>query len=82
MISSVITALRGSGGLKFGTPLATASLPVRPTDPDANARSTRSAVSASPPVGSNASRGGTATGTSPEKTRTKPMPITRASEPT
>src|SRR2546426_649085 len=33
--TSVMTAFRVSGGRKLGTPFATASLPVRPTDPDA-----------------------------------------------
>ena len=36
---SVVAALRASGGLKAGTPVAIASVPVRATAPDENARS-------------------------------------------
>jgi hypothetical protein len=36
--TSVIWALRASGGLNAGTPLETASVPVRATEPDAKAR--------------------------------------------
>ena len=39
MIASVSAALRLFGGLKFGTPLLTASTPVSAVQPDANARS-------------------------------------------
>ena len=70
--TSVMTAFRDSGGLKFGTPLAIASLPVRPTEPEANARRTSSAVSGSMPSVWNASRGSTATGMSPEAMRNSP----------
>ncbi len=35
---SVVAAFLGSGGLKAGTPLAIASVPVSATEPDANAR--------------------------------------------
>ena len=70
--TSVMTAFRDSGGLKFGTPLAIASLPVSPTEPEAKARSTISGVSISSPVGSKASRGMTATGTSPDTMRKRP----------
>ena len=36
---SVVAALRASGGLNAGTPVAIASVPVRATAPDENARS-------------------------------------------
>ena len=39
MTMSVVAALRDSGGLKAGTPVAIASVPVRATAPDENARS-------------------------------------------
>ena len=42
---SVVAALRASGGLNAGTPVAIASVPVRATAPAANARRTRISVS-------------------------------------
>ena len=41
--ASTICALRTSGGLKAGTPLETASVPVRATEPEAKARRMRAA---------------------------------------
>ena len=38
MAVSVAAALRGSGGLNAGTPLAIASVPVSATEPEAKAR--------------------------------------------
>ena len=73
MMTSVITALRVSGRRKLGTPLAIASLPVSPTEPDANARSTRSSVRGRVPTGSNGSGGIAAGGTSPVATRKRPI---------
>ena len=47
--SIVFAALRASGGLNAGTPLAMASTPVSATEPLANARSTRKMPMASVP---------------------------------
>ena len=52
MTVRVVAALRDSGGLKAGTPLATASTPVRATEPLAKARSSSSTVTAWSGVGS------------------------------
>ena len=41
MTARVVAAFFGSGGWKAGTPVAMASVPVRATAPDANARRTR-----------------------------------------
>ncbi len=38
MTARVVAALRASGGLKAGTPVAMASVPVRPTAPAEKAR--------------------------------------------
>ena len=38
----VVAALRASGGLKAGTPVAMASVPVRPTEPAEKARTASS----------------------------------------
>ena len=48
--TSVLAALRASGGLNAGTPLAIASTPVSATEPLANARRTSTRVSVSVPV--------------------------------
>ena len=45
MAVSVVAAFFDSGGLKAGTPLAIASVPVRATEPLAKARSSRKIVS-------------------------------------
>ena len=47
----VLAALRASGGLNAGTPLAIASTPVSATEPLANARRTSTRVSVSVPYG-------------------------------
>ena len=44
MTASVVAALRDSGGLNAGTPVAIASVPVSATAPAANARNTRRSV--------------------------------------
>ena len=72
MTTSVIVALRFSGGSMLGTPFAMASLPVRPTAPEANARSTRSTDSSSSPSGGKGRGGVAATGISPLATRQMP----------
>ena len=46
MTVSVVAALRDSGGLKAGTPLATASTPVSATEPLAKARRSSRTVTA------------------------------------
>ena len=73
MRTSVITALRVSGRRKLGTPLAIASLPVSPTEPEANARSTSRSVSGTVPAGSKGSGGTAAGGTSPVAMRKRPI---------
>ncbi len=82
MTTSVVAAFFGSGGWKLGTPLATASLPVRPTDPDANARSTRKAVRTWTPEASNGSGGTAATIGSPIAIRMTPTAMRAYSERT
>ena len=72
MRTSVITAFRVSGRRKLGTPFATASLPVRPTDPEANARRTSRIESAAVPSAGNGTGGVTGAGTSPVKMRNRP----------
>ena len=47
MTMSVVAAFFDSGGLKAGTPVAMASVPVRATAPDANARRSRTTPTAS-----------------------------------
>ncbi len=74
----VVRALATSGGLKAGTPLEIASMPVSAALPEENARSSRNSVS--PCVAAICSSGGAACssdpGASPTKTCTKPMMIT------
>ena len=76
MMTSVIVAFRGSGFSMLGTPFAIASLPVRPTDPEANARRMRSAptgpASVTSPSVPNGSGGSAAGGTSPVARRKNP----------
>src|SRR5204863_9171082 len=72
MRTSVITAFLVSGRRKLGTPFATASLPVNPTDPDANARSIRRTERAAVTSGRNGSGGVTGGGKSPVKMRNIP----------
>ena len=57
---SVVAAFFDSGGLKAGTPVAIASVPVSATAPDANARSSRKTDSRRPssPVACTTSGGG------------------------
>src|SRR2546428_12293144 len=72
MSTRVITAFRVSGLRKLGTPFAIASLPVKPTEPDANARSTRRIPRGAVPAGSNGSGGVTAAGRSPGEAPHRP----------
>jgi hypothetical protein len=68
---SVIAALRDSGGRKAGMPLEIASMPVMAVQPEANARSTRNPVRASP----GGTRGGAPGGSVPVTSRKAPMAI-------
>ena len=77
-----MTAFFVSGGLKLGTPFATASDPVRPTEPEANARSTSSAVSSCVPAGSKGCGGAAAGTTTPASSWVRPMPMSVYSERT
>ena len=77
MSTSVVTAFFVSDGLKFGTPLATASDPVRPTEPEANARSTTRAVRNCVPVASNGCGGSAADGIAPLASWKRPIPMSR-----
>ena len=77
MISMVVRAFSHSGGLKAGTPFATASVPVIAEQPSANARMRRS----SPKVSAGTCSGVTPVtwGGMPSSVRTTPAPIiTRA----
>src|SRR3989442_945572 len=65
MRTRVLIAFVSSGRRKLGTPLATASLPVKPTEPDANARRTSSSVSGVVPSDGNGFGGGTGAGGAP-----------------
>ena len=70
---STIRALRASGGLKAGTPLETASVPVSATDPDAKARRMSSSPSACDAVAPRASpAGGVYVGSVPVTTAQRP----------
>ena len=62
-----------SGFLKLGTPFAMASLPVRPTEPDANARRIKRTVRGAVPTGSNGCGGCAIGGIAPTYTRPRPM---------
>ncbi len=68
----VFAALRDSGGLKAGTPLAIASTPVRATEPPANALRSRKRVRASVP-GTIASGWGGSGAAVPPAIREKPI---------
>ena len=72
MITSVTVAFRRSSGSMLGTPFAMASLPVSPTEPDANARKMSRTESASTPSRGNGSGGTAAAGMSPVATRKMP----------
>src|SRR6267143_6648956 len=72
MRTRVLIAFVSSGRRKLGTPLATASLPVKPTEPDANARRTRRSVSGVVPSGGNGFGGATGAGGSPVTIRNSP----------
>ena len=74
MSTRVITAFFLSGRRKLGTPLATASLPVRPTDPDANARRTSSRVRGAVPSDGKGFGGAAGAGMSPVAIRKRPKP--------
>ena len=67
MTVSVVAALRGSGRLKAGTPLATASTPVRATEPLAKARRSSRTVTACSGEGAPGT-GSTASAPAPRKT--------------
>src|SRR5207249_6670881 len=69
MRTRVLIAFVSSGRRKLGTPFATDSLPVSPTEPDANARRTSKSVSGPVPSGGNGFGGVTGAGGSPVKTR-------------
>ena len=66
----------------LGTPLATASLPVRPTAPDANARSTSRIESAWRPSGGNGCGAVAAGAASPVATRHSPYTMSAPIETT
>ena len=73
--TSVMRALRHSGGLKAGTPSEIASTPVRAAAPELNARRMRRMPSASPPASAlSHSLGGVYSGNVPVAARTTPMP--------
>src|SRR5258706_8713299 len=72
MSTRVLIAFVVSGRRKLGTPLATASLPVRPTEPEANARRTSRSVSGAVPSGGNGFGRGAATGRAPLKNPKRP----------
>ena len=82
MTVSVVAALRGSGGLNAGTPLATASTPVRATDPLAKARSTQQDRHGLERVGSARDRIGYGAPAPSNTTRNVPSPIISRAEPT
>jgi hypothetical protein len=70
----VVIALRHSGGLKLGTPFATASMPVRAAAPEEKARRRRKGVRAATP-GSMAWAGSSALRSCPSAIRIRPAAI-------
>ncbi len=70
----VVAAFFDSGGWKLGTPLATASIPVRAAQPDANARSKTKRLRACIP-GSMAFSTAAACRSAPKAIRISPMAI-------
>ena len=78
----VSPAFLGSGGLNAGTPLAMASVPVRATEPEANASQEQEQADRLSGPGSAALRLGGRGTTAPVTTRKPPMTTSARASPT